>query len=452
MYISEQLLILLVVAAITILCLTRTWAGLILLLFLAPFYGFFRYTVGLSGIQTLWKEFMVILLTTGLLINKVVIKKERLVSSPANLPLLLFLFVAIIQLLRAPSIGQGLFGLRILATYIPIYFVAANLRLTKKQIQSVVFMTLAIGVVTAVYAMWQQSLGLNRLSTMGLANVGSNLAAMGQLRVFSTFAGPEYFGLYLVLGIILGAALLVTKLPKRKKIVLTIGISIMFIGLIYTLVRIDWFLLGVGLIFLSVLAKNPRFVVLLSLAIIAVVVIFPPFVKQRATITFGAEDYSFAGRKINYFEWNIPNILRHPLGVGLGETSGRVVYMRVTGRSQESELIGGGSTESGFANVALELGILGLIFLLWFFVRIIKHGLNIFYRLTDPFLKWLAAAIVVFITLIALGNVVGPMMEVFPAGDLYFWFLVGLLVRLESVQKRRLSIYPKFRIGGSSQC
>jgi hypothetical protein len=139
---------------------------------------------------------------------------------------------------------------------------------------------------------------------------------------------------------------------------------------------------------------------------------------------------------MTYFEWNIPNIVRHPLGVGLGATSGQFVYMRVTGGSSESELIGGGGTESGFANVALELGVLGLILLLWFFVRIIKHGLRAFYRLTDPFLKWLAAAIVVFITLIALGNVVGPIMEVFPAGDLYFWFLLGLLVRLESVQKQ----------------
>ena len=85
---------------------------------------------------------------------------------------------------------------------------------------------------------------------------------------------------------------------------------------------------------LSLLAKKPRFVVILSLALIAVVAIFPSFVKKRATMTFGPEDYSFVGRKITYFGWNIPNIMSHPLGVRLDATSERFVYMRVTGKVQ----------------------------------------------------------------------------------------------------------------------
>lgn len=442
-YSSEQLLILFIVVTMAILCFAKTWTGLVLLLFLSPFHGFMRYTMGLSDTYTLWKELMVILLATAWLTKNVLMKKEKPTYSPATLPLLLFLSLVIIQLIRAPNMVQGLFGLRTFATYIPIYFVAASLCSNKKQIQSVVFMTIGIGVVTAAFGIWQHFVGLEGLENRGLANVGSNLATMGQLRVFSSFAGPEYLGLYMVLTIILGVALLNTNLSKRRKVLLALGISVMFIGLVFTLFRVEWFLLGSGLILLSALAKKSRFVVLLLVAVISAATLFPPFVAERARMTFGPEDLSFQERKIVYLEWNLADIITHPLGGGLGQTSGRSVYMRVTERSAESELIGGGFTESGFVNVAIELGILGLVLLLWFFVRIIKHGLYTFYRLTDPFLKWLAAAIVVFVTVIALGSIVSPAMEVFPAGDLYFWFLVGLLVRLEGVQKHEALDLPK---------
>lgn len=432
---SSQLIIISMGVIIILVCLVRTWSGLLLLLYLAPFYGFVRWTIGITPLQAAWKESMVILLTLGWAINKFVFKREKLASSPLNLPLSLFLWLAIIQLFRAPSILQGLFGLRILATYIPIYFMVVNMPVSKKQIRSVIFVLMIIGVVTASYGLWQASVGLEGLQSRGLAKVGSNLSTMGHLRIFSTFAGPEYLGLFMVLMIILGIALWMSEFSKRKKRILLIAAAVMFAALIFTLVRIEWFMLGMGLVLLTTLVKRKRSFGFLLAVIIAALIIFPPYVQERAMMTFGPTDWSFQRRMVTYLEWNIPNLLNHPLGVGLGGTSGRFVYERVTGRKTSSALIGGGGTESGYFNIALEMGIFGLILYLWLFIIIIRYGLRTLRTLSDPFLKHLAAGITTFGILIFFCQMAGPLMQVFPAGNLYFWFFVGLLMKLEQIEK-----------------
>ncbi len=168
-YSPSQLIIISVGIFIVLLCLTRTWSGLLLLLYFAPFYGFVRWTIGISPMQAMWKEAMVVLLTLAWAIHKFVFKREKLASTPLNLPLVLFLGLAIIQLFRASNIFQGLLGLRMLATYIPIYFIVANMTVSKKQIRSVIFVLMIIGVVTASYGLWQASVGLEGLRSRGLA-------------------------------------------------------------------------------------------------------------------------------------------------------------------------------------------------------------------------------------------------------------------------------------------
>ncbi len=439
-YSPGQLITIFVVIFILVLCLARTWSGLLLLLYFAPFYGFVRWTVGISPVQAMWKEAMVVLLTLGWAIHKFAIKREKLASTPLNLPLFLFLGLAFIQLFRAPSILQGLFGLRILATYIPVCFIVANMPVSKKQIRSVILVLMIIGVVTASYGLWQASVGLGGLQSRGLAKVGSNLATMGRLRIFSTFAGPEYLGLFMVLMIILGVSLWMSGLSKSGKRVLLIALGVMFTALVFTLVRLQWFMLGTGLILFTTLVKRKRPFGFLLAGAIAVLIFFPPYIQERLAMTFSSVDESFQGRVTTYLGWNVPNLLRYPLGVGLGGTSGRFVYERVTGQETSSVLIGGGGTESGYFNIALEMGIPGLILYLWLFVVIIRHGFRVFRTLSDPFLKYLAGGITIFVILIFLSQIAGPLMQVFPAGNLCFWFLVGLLLRLKQIEKEQNSV------------
>lgn len=434
-YSPDQLIIISIGILILLLCLMRTWTALLLLLYFAPFYGFVRWTIGISPVQAMWKEAMVVLLTLGWAIHKFVFKREKLASTPLNLPLFLFLWLAIIQLFRASNILQGLLGLRMLATYIPIYFIVANMTVSKKQIRSVIFILMIIGVVTASYGLWQASVGLEGLQSRELAQVGSNLATMGRLRIFSTFAGPEYLGLFMVLMIIIGVALWMSGLSRPRKRILLIAMAVMFAALVLTLVRLEWFMLGMGLVLLTTLVKKKKPFGFLLAGIIAVLIIFPPYIQERATMTFTSIDESFQGRMTTYFGWNIPNLLRHPLGVGLGETSGKSVYERVTGQETSSALIGGGGTESGYFNVALEMGIPGLILYLWLFIIIIRYGLRTFRTLSDSFLKHLALGITTFVILIFFCQMFGPLMQTFPAGDLYFWFFVALLLKLKQIEK-----------------
>ena len=61
-YSPSQLIIISIGILIILICLMRTWSGLLLLLYFAPFYGFVRWTLEISPVQAMWKEGMVVLL------------------------------------------------------------------------------------------------------------------------------------------------------------------------------------------------------------------------------------------------------------------------------------------------------------------------------------------------------------------------------------------------------
>lgn len=428
-------------------CLFARFYGLALLLLLAPLAGFLY--PHLAGPEVVWKEIMVVALTVSWVAGDLVIRRKGITSGPLGRPLSFFLWLVLIQFIlgAAASLFQSLLGLRIIATYIPIYLVTMHLDLTKRRLSRLMVALLAMAVATAAFGIYQGQMSVAAVREMGWdygrTQLGTVIAPLEEgasregLRAFSTFPGPEYLGLYMVLMGLLAVALVPSARSLAAKAFLWGAAALMSLAVVYTLVRVEWAMLGMGLVFLAVLGRRPGLVGLLAVGLFAVLLLGPAQVRGRAALSFSEADWSYQHRLV--YAWNavFTDIASNPLrGWGLGTTTGRGVYRRLTGGATEYHGATGGSTDSGYANIALELGLPGLVAYLWLMSAVVVEGVRIYGRLSDPRLKGWAAGITCFAGTVLVANAVASIYDIFPAGNLYFWFLVGVLMSLPRLEQQ----------------
>ncbi|MDI6739177.1 MAG: O-antigen ligase family protein [Candidatus Edwardsbacteria bacterium] len=411
------------------------WHGIGLLLLMAPFYGFLRFVVGLSSQQIIIKELMVVVITASTLAVHKAIRLTKITRYPHDTILGIFLFLLIVQLLRTPDPVMGVLGLRVLATYIPLYYVIRYENPPVQSVRRMLAVVFTVVIITAVYGLWQAVIGKTRLMELGLDKMGTSIGASGvsnpeALRIFGTYAGPEYFGATLIMTILLAMSLWYKTRLKLLKIILPITAAAMILAVGLTLVRIEWMMLAIGFVILSAILRRYYLIpIMIAMSIIAVLVAPGPIV-ERARFSFGQEDESYTARTEVYTKWNISNVSENMLGTGLGTTNAASIYGRLGQRNIVTNLLGGGNTESWYTAMAIETGIAGLLVYLWLQVAIIRFGLLIVRTSRDPTLPWLAAGFVSFTGAMLVANAVTPMSACFPAGDLYFWVLLGLLTAL----------------------
>lgn len=409
----------------------KPWYGVVTLLLVAPFYGFLRFVIGLSNQQIILKEAMVVLLTASTLAGKVVLEKKQLHWYRHDQLLGIFLFIVLIQFFHSPDPMLGMLGLRILVTYIPLYLVIRYLKPTTAQIKMVMLFLFVIICLTTIYGLWQSAVGKTRLNELGLDKVATSMgvesANLEVIRAFSTFAGPEYFGATLILTILLLISLWITLSTKLIKVLIIAAIMMMVLALGLTLVRIEWGMLVLGIILLGIFTK--KYMVIIAVIILSTIAISvaPEEIMERAKMSFGREDMSYTARQEVYTEWNVVNIGENIIGTGLGTTNGASIYAKFNKRGFASNLIGGGVTESWYTAIAIELGLMGLIIYIWLLVAIMKHCYNIYKKAKLEYLKGLSLGFLTFTASMAVANLVAPMPACFPAGDLYFWVLLGII-------------------------
>jgi len=411
--------------------LIKPWYGVVMLLVVAPFYGFLRFVIGLSNQQIIIKEAMVVVLIAATLAGKVVLEKKRLHWYRHDQLLGIFLFIVLIQFFHSPDPMLGVLGLRILVTYIPLYFVVRYEEPTTAQIKRVVLVLFAIICLVTVYGLWQSVIGKTRLGELGLDKVATSLGVASTnfevVRIFSTFAGPEYFGATLILTIFLLISLWITLANNLFKVLIIAAIMMMVLALGLTLVRIEWGMLVLGIILLGIFTK--KYMVIIAVIILSTIAISvaPEEIMERAKMSFGREDISYTARQEVYTEWNVVNIGENIIGTGLGTTNGASIYAKFNKRGFASNLIGGGETESWYTAIAIELGLMGLIVYIWLQAAIMRHCYNIYKTAKQEYLKGLSLGYLTFVAAMAAANLVAPMPACFPAGDLYYWVLLGII-------------------------
>ncbi len=427
------------------LALSRPLMILVPLLVLAPFHGMAR-AYYLGPMSALWKEFLAAAIALGW-VGRLVIRRQRLFRTPLNAPVVLFCLLAVVHAFLAPTLLQGLYELKKMIPFVPLFFFLANTPMPRRTIKLILGVLLFVGVATALWGIVQWVLGPEFLLRNGLMYCGRTVAFPGAsfMRVWSTYGGPGFFAANLVAFMMIALGLYLHPRAGFRRGRLFLAMAILFTALVFTMSRGPVLLATLGFLALAALAGQKTPVLFVILAVAVVLLLFPTVVLQRASGTFGGEDSSFQFRMWFLFNAGIPDMLTHPFGTGLGTTRGfniAVVEYLASGTGLSSDLrrLEGG-TENGYLHVGIQMGFPGLVLFCWMLGALLLHSVRVYRHVRDPLLKAAAAATVGITVEVVAGNMLGVASDAFPL-DLYFWTFAGLVMTLPHVEEAQPAEQP----------
>jgi len=424
------------------------WAGIMLLLAYGPFAPAVRFA-GASSLDSLLKDLFALAIV-GFWVVRSLLKREQWVRTSLDVPLVLFVALMVLQALRGPSLLRALLAIKVLATYIPIYFLVVNNPPTRRQLRRVLWVVMGVAAITAAYGLYQNVTFEGR-SGLQMAIAGQSFLISSRedrLRVFSTFSHSTVFSLYLSLIITLGVAFLpIITRWRRVLLASVVGLSVAVLPL--TLSRIGWIGSVLGVVTLSLLSwrGSQRLRILLVVVVGAFVFLAAATPETRETLdwSFTEQDVSFQNRQI-FAGWSYRTLLTEvPGGCGMGVLPDSAdLAGRITNSVQPAYtcMVSGGrfmqAADTVILAVAAQTGIPGYLLYTWIFVSLWRGGWRAFRRLQDPELRRLAAGLLGVLAIMTLSNYLSGSTQAYPVVDLYFWFFAGLLMSLERIEAREL--------------
>lgn len=214
----------------------------------------------------------------------------------------------------------------------------------------------------------------------------------GQFRKFSTFNDPTSFGAMMAACSVFFIILALNHRNRGTRRVIFAGVVVMIMGMIYSGTRTANVMLLAGLAMYCLLTFNRKGtrVFALGMGFLMVVILYAPIYSNYSLNRFRSsfmgskdESYDVRVRARNYIR---PYMLSHPFGGGLMTTNNIGMTMN------PGHYLAGFQTDSGYLQLALEIGWLGLTLICVMFYMILKRGVRCFFRSSNEEMKPVYAA------------------------------------------------------------
>lgn len=398
--------------------------------------GFARNLVDSPQVLLL-KDVMLIAIYLRVFGERVVSRQSMLPAHPANIPLLLFCGVVLVQSLNpnVASLDQAAVGIHSWIFYVPLLYVAAEMFRSREEVWRFFAFLLLIAIPVSIIAVYQVIAGPAAYSALGssfaqatfVVNADPNHASA--FRPNSTFAWSSHFAIFIAVATILACGYMLREEGWRK------GAALAFLGFLAAIDIVEgqraFFLLLPPIMLLMVLwHRTARTAVVLfgvALAIGTVVVNLVAYfgsgtgtALDRPLALFGFEHDAIAEHAGAYLSTFIQAVEASPIGLGVGATS--IATRHALGYIPLF-------VESTPAKVAGDLSLVGLAVFCWLIGALVWTGLKV-HRAAMLLLDHASAAHALAV-LGAQVLIVYTGTEIAVAGML-FWFLSGSLVAARS--------------------
>lgn len=353
------------------------YAGVITLLVAMPFHAFLTIYFGsalhLGRNLQAWKEVIVVGLVAIAAVYLFKKKETRPKLDKINYLVVIIIVLALaISLIRFGSLTALIFGIK--TDLMPlVVFVVAQIVATRfddtKIYNLIVWPAFTVSLLGILQALavppdLLRYLGYNSSTIIPAQYVDSTTMVV---RAFSTLGGPNQLGAYLVLPITLVTAKLMSKFDGKKMVILTSLLA----GLYLTYSRSAWIGAALAIITTAIISvqRKTRLKLLIGLGIAAALsLIFISsrnFCNPNNTIQYyllhgNCTNNTLKGSdqiRLTSLKAGFENALKNPLGKGLG-TAGPASYHSIL------PII----TENWYLQIAIELGVIGLVLFVAFFV------------------------------------------------------------------------------------
>ena len=323
------------------------------------------------------------------LIREVAINGKKFVSSPLDIPILLYLSIGAIATLRGILIGtidKPIISLLYLCKrieYFLIFYLFLNLTASKKEAKLFIRISLVTALCVALYGIWEHLYPLAEVAYPGFYRTYERGLFYGQ---------SNHFGAYLMFLSMLTLALATFCKKLRHKFILFAIMPVLLLALLWTYSRQSYLALFVALLAFSLLIGGRRSIPLFIILGLLLLLLPHTVLERTAQIkeAFLSSDIYHSSMAFRFRQWRmaLETFKYYPLlGVGWGARH-RAFY------------------ESQFVMVLSEIGAIGLMVFLWLLARMFKTSLFTWRTTKEDVLKGLAAGFIVgFLGLVIQGTV-----------------------------------------------
>ncbi len=381
------------------------------------------------------------------LIKMTALGNFRLVKTPLDLPILLFLGIAVITTLTSIYPYVSKIELYKIINYVLLYYLVVNNIKDKGQIKRIVILVVIVGTSLAIYGLYNYFNGIEKIYTLDkkhyLGMVTSTYVNHNHIAGYFELVIPLAIGLMLAKERLLGRG----KVSRISSVILGLVLplaaaAIMIIALVFTYSRGAWIsFLGSMVVFGIIIAlwlkilkgwsrpKKWGVFALITLIIISVAIFMPQDIKQRATTLLEFKegefkDMSIQGRLI--VNRNTLEMIKDYPILGSGPGTFNLLYPKYRDPRLRTFM---NATHNDYLQYAEEMGLFGLGSFILLLVLFFKKSLNLIKTLPDRYLRLLTIGFLVSVSAIAIHGLVDFNLQI-PANALLFWIILALSSRI----------------------
>lgn len=311
--------------------------------------------------------------------------------------------------------------------------------------------TVFIGIISLSYAIKQLIIGYSESEQLWFSSISfTTLFIKGIARPFSIFQSPAAFADYMQLSII---GIIIISLWSRSvffKYLVYLLFPLFFYGALITSVRSNW--IGIILSFfllvtvMKVKSNRNRLLSLLSMGLVFIVFSYlDAYINEGFSIT---SLFSVLGNSLNFQYMDL--LITERIGAIVNPFKEYSMISRIAlwkhlltlSTDPLMALFGRGvgalKADSIYFTYLAEFGYPGIIFITIFHLYIVIKGFALINRTESLPVLSLAKGITIMNSVLFVVNITGSHINGFP-GDVYFWFWNGVLLKLYSLEKRKVN-------------
>jgi len=390
---------------------SRPQRGLLLLAALAPYDGLLLIS-HLPTAATYWKELIVLATLGAGFLSPQDTRAAPGRKLPGWAPAVGGWLV--VGLMSAAGVGfiQAYTGYRIDFFYVLLAVAIWRNPLRGRDLDRLVSILMANGVITSLVGILQQGLGADRLASLGYQYNSVIRFSGSHLRSFSTFNQPFPFGLYLMVVLLTGVPVALSDTSRLRNRLFLACLPILGVGILTSLVRAAWLGLGVGIVFLG-LRRHRILLGVIPLALVARCT----YPVRSPTRPVSSSSFQ---QRTNTWSQNFDHVLQHPVGSGIGSTgSAADKTAALTGVSTGSL-----QPDNYYFSTLYELGVPGLYFLVLLLLAAILETDRAARRTAGLESEVLLGITASFLAA-AVAMTVATYLQIYPM-DLTFWMFLGI--------------------------
>lgn len=414
-----------VVLVLGVLLWRRPQRGLLAIAALTPFHGLLAIVPGGESLSP-WKEGLLLLTLAATFVSPY---RRRLPapSYPWWPAVVAWVAIGVLSALLVSGLA-GIIAIKITYFYLVIPVILWRAPFDARDRDHLVTILMGTTAVTAVVGLAQQVIGGERLAELGYRWDEHLRISGGILRSFSTFTTPFAFGLFVMIGLIVGCSVSFADPHRLRNRLFLCATPIMVLGMGVTIVRASYIGLAVALLWLAVHRYRTLLLGFGATAALAPLVLF----AVPSSILAPLFSSSSLGERGDGWSQTLSSLWVHPFGQGLGATGSAAADTVAQSNPMLSELSYTAAVQFGFMpyqpdnyymKLAVELGPIGV----WLFVLVLVCSAVSTLRASRVLSGQdaaLALGVSGTIVAAAVASTVATYLEIFPL-DVYFWLLLG---------------------------